>query len=219
MHPPWREGIAHNCLEDKERGGGKENILLDVIWNMMKEVCSHLRVFKNKEYGWHVYILLKGECLLSLNKALSSPPTAVLFINTTLAGMRIVPAQIPSQPWAQPWIDLLCWQDERRGFPPVTLQMNLLEASCGRKSIYRHLTHSSCCWKLPTAFEATLTSLLPQPPCSKQELEKQKFIPRVQRFSGFSLFYIRLLTWRLSTETHPLLYYLFNTCAKGRMHK
>lgn len=75
----------------------------------MKEGCSHLRVFKSTEYNGCAYILLKGECVLSLNKTLSSPPTAVLFINIImLAGMRIVPAQTPSQPWAQAWMDLLC---------------------------------------------------------------------------------------------------------------
>lgn len=51
----------------------------------MKEVCSHLGVFENKEHDGHVHILLKGEHLLSLNKNLRSPPTPVLLIKTLLA--------------------------------------------------------------------------------------------------------------------------------------
>lgn len=64
--------------------------------------------------------------------------------------------------------------------------MNLLEAPCSRKSIYRLLTHSSCCRQLPTAFEATLTSLLPQPPSSNSIL-KNRSLPQVLRdFRVFS---------------------------------
>lgn len=132
-----------------------------------------------------MYIVLKGESLLSLNRTLRFPPTAVSFINIMLAGTRIVPAQSPSQPWARPCIDLLCWGDERRGFPPVTLQMSLLEASCGRKSIYRLLTHSSCSQKLSTAFRAPLTSLLPQPPSSTRILKNRSLSQGFRDFQGF----------------------------------
>lgn len=47
---------------------------------MVKEGCSHLGGFENKEHHGHVHILLKGEHLLSLNKTPSSPPTPVLVI-------------------------------------------------------------------------------------------------------------------------------------------
>lgn len=144
-----------------------------------------------------VYLPLKGGCFLCLNKTLRSPPTAVSFINIMVVGMRIAAAQTPSHPWAQPWIDLLCWWDERRGFHPVTLQMNLLEASCGRKSIYRLLTHSSCCQKLSTAFEATLPSLLPRPPCSDRMFKNWSLPQGFRDFWVFFFFDIRLLTWRI----------------------
>lgn len=158
-----------------------------------------------------VYLPLKGGCFLCLNKTLRSPPTAVSFINIMVVGMRIAAAQTPSQPWAQPWIDLLCWWDERWGFHPVTLQMNLLEASCGRKSIYRLLTHSSCCQKLSTAFEATCPVCCHGLPvltgCSKTEVYRK----------GSEIFgFFSFLT---SDCSHGEYYYLFNICAKGRKHK
>lgn len=89
----------------------------------MKEVCSHLGVFENKEHDGHVHILLKGEHLLSLNKNLRSSPTPVLLIKTLLAD-RICQLKPFLSPGHSPRYICSAGKTEGKDFPPVTLQLN-----------------------------------------------------------------------------------------------